>query len=120
MKLLNFNFLQPSTLGCSRLTCEKIFEGAEGNLKRLLGKSRTLFGGGEERPNQTQGPAQHQKRFLHTVLTLTTCFINNRSTEEVARVRDTYSCVLKVYVDNIADCSLFFTALCATESKECL
>lgn len=66
------------------LTCEKIFEGAEGNLKRLLGKSRALFGGGEEQPDLTR--AQHQKRFLHTVLTLTTCFINNRSTEEVARL----------------------------------
>lgn len=62
------------------LTCEKIFEGAEGNLKRLLGKSRSYYGsGGEEQ-------ADHHKMFLHTVLTLTGCFISNRSTEEIARL----------------------------------
>ena len=69
----------------SRLTCEKVFEGAEGNLKRLLGKSRSFYGGGgEEQTDQT--PADHHKIFLHTVLTLTAYFISNRSTEEIARV----------------------------------
>lgn len=67
------------------LTCEKIFEGAEGNLKRLLGKSRSFYGSsGEDQGGQT--PADHHKMFLHTVLTLTACFINNRSTEEIARL----------------------------------
>lgn len=67
------------------LTCEKAFEAAEGNLKRLLDKSRAFYETGIDNGiNKTA--ADHQKMFLHTVLTLVSFLINNRATEEVARL----------------------------------
>lgn len=75
-----------------RLTCEKTFEAAEGNLKRLLDKSRAFYETGIDNGiNKTA--VDHQKMFLHTVLTLVSFLINNRATEEVARVSFFFSWV---------------------------
>lgn len=67
------------------LTCEKNVEGAEGNLKRLLDKSRSIYENGVEEEDD-KAPSHHHKMFLHTLLTLVSCFVNNRATEEVARL----------------------------------
>ncbi|XP_069942239.1 nonsense-mediated mRNA decay factor SMG5-like [Cherax quadricarinatus] len=67
------------------LTCEKNVEGAEGNLKRLLDKSRAIYENVVEDGND-EPPSHHQRMFLHTLLTLVSCFVNNRATEEVARL----------------------------------
>lgn len=66
------------------LTCEKNFEGAEGNLKRLLDKSRAIYENGDD--GNEKSLTHHHKMFLHTVLTLVSCFVNNRATEEIARL----------------------------------
>lgn len=68
------------------LTCEKTFEGAEGNLKRLLDKSRAIYESGTEIREVDSTPTYHHKMFLHTVLTLVSHLINNRNSEEVARL----------------------------------
>lgn len=68
------------------LTCEKTFEGAEGNLKRLLDKSRAVYESGVELREVDTSPTYHHKMFLHTVLTLVSHLINNRDSQDVARL----------------------------------
>ncbi|KAK4300523.1 hypothetical protein Pmani_027272 [Petrolisthes manimaculis] len=68
------------------LTCDKSFESAEGNLKRLLEKSRTIYESNGEDSKEQMPAHRHYSLFLHSLLTLVSCFIHNRSTEDVARV----------------------------------
>ncbi|KAK7073374.1 hypothetical protein SK128_016704 [Halocaridina rubra] len=86
------------------LTCEKTFEGAESNLKRLLDKSRTIYESGVEVREVDSSPTYHHKMFLHTFLTLISLLINNRETEDVARlcqdVLVQLGKVLETYDDN--------------------
>ncbi|XP_076058719.1 smg5 nonsense mediated mRNA decay factor isoform X2 [Oratosquilla oratoria] len=67
------------------LTCEKAFEGAEGNLKRLLERSKVVCEQLPEdsRPSCTQ--EQHQQ-FVHTILYLVYCITFNKSTQKVAKL----------------------------------
>ncbi|KAB7503188.1 Protein SMG5 [Armadillidium nasatum] len=72
------------------LTCEKPFEAAENNLKRMLDRSRIWL---ENRKLEYENHNNNLKEinfgkectlFLHTCLALLSCFINNRKFEEVA------------------------------------
>ncbi|KAL7637266.1 UNVERIFIED_CONTAM: hypothetical protein RMT77_011978 [Armadillidium vulgare] len=72
------------------LTCEKPFEAAENNLKRMLERSRIWL---ENRKLEYENHNNNLKEinfgkectlFLHTCLALLSCFINNRKFEEVA------------------------------------
>ena len=73
-----------------RTTCEKPFEAAENNLRRMLDKSRIWLENKkldlEDNLTNSDSLVKESKQFLHTCLALVSCFLNNKKMEDVAVV----------------------------------